>query len=1032
MSISADPNKENPDFHENKLQIDLITEENRQLKEELDILKKQFQDTINFVPNMTEFYNENSELKHRNSELKNINDDLTKRLKIAMQTNEDLKNEKIKSKSEVSRVYVDEVAELQTKLSSILSENEKNTARFQEQIKNLELINHNFQSEVSSLQSQISKILKLSGGYFTTIFKTSDELIEYLKQGSSQNSNSTNESQNMNLTQDDNEEIIQILKNKLQKEKQKRNELNLNFLKLTKKLEHDKLLSEEQIQQLNDHIRQQANEIKRLELLNQQKQIPEISNNQPTIYKNNNNNKSKLRNASCQVSLVEIAENSEIGDLKRQLLNANSKLSDQQNDYAAIKMKYDDLRKQMGDIESSKAQIADKLKWTNEQLSECQSNLILQKKELETLELVNHELKEKLNQKEAENVLPQTELESKMKFFEVEYNNSQKALSNLEKLFTNQKKEISDLTINKEKLILIIEKQNILLNGMNEIINSKRFGGKQNRTFLYTDSNNNNGNADEDLFNGDNNKASEKVITVEPKFKWAIGQLPDDINDIVKEFAENDSLSIESRIKNIFFVLNKWIEQKDISSQKEILNISNEKEETEKKFEKFKSDVISACETDNDTIAECSSANDDNKNISESNVPAFIRNVISQRIDYHRELLQLKDQYKRLLEMEKFDNLESLIEDNRKTKEANIKIIEKLEQEHRKRLAMKKQFKEYVTLKEKDYSEKMELNRKSKENSRKLIERLQDTINKLQVQNKSLIDQIKEIPELRKKQHEEDEKNQKIAIIEDDDSYIQNNIKDDNLKEVVSNSKIGFENEELKIQVNSLNKSVQTWKEAAKEAHDENALLQQKIEKLQEDYESKINQISKKSESQKDQHNETVQSLSDKLKKLTEEHKNQIEKLNEKLVESHQKYDKVVTELSHLQFEKERISHSNDLKIEAIERSRKLSEAQLKAQMMSIDSKYAIIIEEERQKSEKSKRELIEYFISAFRTFSNVDQQLNEEAFRDVVRKVKSQLDKSDRMEMSIRKLIKANEDEPIEDALTQFIIKYHPQFQAK
>ena len=159
MTLSNDPNKESPEFREKKLQIDIITEENRQLREELDVLKKQYQDTINFVPNMADFYNENNELKRQNNELKNANDDLTKRLKIAMQTNEDLKNDKIKSKSEASRVYVDEIAELQSKLSGQRSDNEKNSARYQEQIRDMELMNHNLQSEVSSLQNQVSKIL---------------------------------------------------------------------------------------------------------------------------------------------------------------------------------------------------------------------------------------------------------------------------------------------------------------------------------------------------------------------------------------------------------------------------------------------------------------------------------------------------------------------------------------------------------------------------------------------------------------------------------------------------------------------------------------------------------------------------------------------------------------------------------------------------------------------------------------------------------------------------------------------------------
>lgn len=60
-----------------------------------------------------------------------------------------------------------------------------------------------------------------------------------------------------------------------------------------------------------------------------------------------------------------------------------------------------------------------------------------------------------------------------------------------------------------------------------------------------------------------------------------------------------------------------------------------------------------------------------------------------------------------------------------------------------------------------------------------------------------------------------------------------------------------------------------------------------------------------------------------------------------------------------------------------------------------------------------------------------MNDQLDEDAFKETVRKVKNQFDKCQKREIAIRKLIKAKDRESTDDALTQFIIRMHPQFQS-
>ena len=78
---------------------------------------------------------------------------------------------------------------------------------------------------------------------------------------------------------------------------------------------------------------------------------------------------------------------------------------------------------------------------------------------------------------------------------------------------------------------------------------------------------------------------------------------------------------------------------------------------------------------------------------------------------------------------------------------------------------------------------------------------------------------------------------EKISKLKEQNSELQNQTKitSSPIRNTNNVSIFAQENEELKVQVNSLNKAVQSWKDAVKEAHDENALLQQKIEKMKDE-----------------------------------------------------------------------------------------------------------------------------------------------------------------------------------------------------
>ena len=175
----------------------------------------------------------------------------------------------------------------------------------------------------------------------------------------------------------------------------------------------------------------------------------------------------------------------------------------------------------------------------------------------------------------------------------------------------------------------------------------------------------------------------------------------------------------------------------------------------------------------------------------------------------------------------------------------------------------------------------------------------------------------------------------------------------------------------------------------------------------------------------------TIDDLNGKLLIDKKNNRDAVNDLNETLLEKEKQIDQLNQQLMNLKFENEKAQMSAESQIEALDRSKKLSDCQYKAKILSIESKHAIDLEEQKRNDEKDKRDLIQYFIKNFSSYSNMNDQLDEDAFKETVRKVKNQFDKCQKREIAIRKLIKAKDRESTDDALTQFIIRMHPQFQS-
>jgi type I site-specific restriction endonuclease len=119
-----------------------------------------------------------------------------------------------------------------------------------------------------------------------------------------------------------------------------------------------------------------------------------------------------------------------------------------------------------------------------------------------------------------------------------------------------------------------------------------------------------------------------------------------------------------------------------------------------------------------------------------------------------------------------------------------------------------------------------------------------------------------------------------------------------------------------------------------------------------------------------------------------------------------------------------KVSHQE----EALERAKQFSEIQAKAKLISCQSELSMKLDRQTQVYESRLRTLICTFMSAFSQFSDLQGELNEESFSQCVKRVKAAFEQYRAHEATIRKLIKADDSQAIDDALTHFIISQHPR----
>lgn len=1015
---------ENPDSEQTNSQnagtrIKQLTEINEKLNAELQNLKKEYAQSLNVIPDLQKVYSEVNTLKMSLCEYQSKNDDLQKRLDIALKANAEMMENCRNSDSPTDpKQYEKELIDLNMNVNKLKSENDFLKNQYKSQLRNYESSLYQSQSETAQLQSNVSKLLKAAECYFSNHFENIQNLTTFLNESPQKTQKVDAQIIAKNKEIQELIDKVKHLKEKYRNEKQKVKTLQIGVLKLKKKAESDELEVKEQITLLQDKNNQQENEIKRLKLYNEQRILEEKALH-------------RHKNQMTQFSSVE--EESRLNlTFKRELESATSLINENETTISSLRKELEDAQNQILQNDMVRSQLSLKLQNANSDIEDLQNQLQKQKQINEQLSLAERKKRRQRlaegksdNQSNTESEeyskeqIEREQIEKELTESKEKIDNLQQANKHLGDLLQNQKDEIEDLCNAKDKLITVIEQQSILYNNLEKSMEENQ-----------------------------NNKPKiiEKEIAVEPKFEWQFGRLPSEISDIVNEIGENDSLSIESRIKSIFTVINKYIENEQNAHKKEKDEFQQTNKEIGNEFEEYKNSIVEAF----NKVEGEGEGEDENKekSIEPDEAPKMISEVLAKNKKMENELATLNNQNQKLFteaDCESFDvafEKYKTMNDNLKRKSTQLK------EERKKRSTMRKQMTQVLATKDKELEQKTSTLKKINENSRNQINQLQSQLDKLTEQNKNLINQM--LSASIKKKH----KSKKRQVNFENNENNENNENSENSINNNNNNKANHENNEatelytqfdsqldsthlrfqvddLSDQINNLNREINLLKQALKEAQKEALHQKAKNDELKKKFEEEMLNTQSNNRKEKAQLQSTIDDLAGKMLVEKKDNREAVNNLNESLLEKEKQIDQLNQQVMNLKFENEKAQMSAESKIEALDRSKKLSDCQYKAKILSIESKHAIDLEEQKRNNEKNKRDLIEYFIKNFSSYSNMNDQLDEDTFKETVRKVKNQFDKCQKREIAIRKLIKAKDRESTDDALTQFIIRMHPQFQS-
>lgn len=973
-----------------------LHEVNDQLSKENNMLRAQFERVVTLSKEIDGMHKRNSQLESKLRTTIQDKEDLAQRLDICTRKNEEL----VQKAREEQKAYSDQrktdVLSTEKEISRL---KESYEAQLNDLYNQLQLVQNRKEQadiELKLLRTQNEKLLKSSSSYFPEKISSVDALISILSEPPKPAPPPEILNRNSN-------EQIDSLKRKIKKGKSQFKALANQYEELESEYLQYKKSSSSTASQKDQEIHDLQNKLKslqdeKIENTNEMtKQIQDLTNQ---VSKLKNDLAAAKKSQKPQIQVIQerpqvIHHVAPPQPVVQPPPQQKSQALEFRFEVDQLTEKNQALSKQLSASNQTIQELNNKFKETEQVMENLRQQTQKAQNEYNALQVVHQETVKEIDSIRKSLHTKETAQQKKEKTIERRELKQQRAqISVLTKTVESQKQEIYETNVQNESKQRQIDQQNSEINHLQSKISEMTQESDSLKDEIHS------------LRSEIASKPDLKPEDLLPSSCWRCSDFDQELCKIVDRIGANNLMHPQSKLQNAFKEICKYF-HKLIADRDVALNEAYKNEQAiETIVHQFSVNASIALGIKPITYEEF---------LNNSNILLnHIKNKVEALEADERRIAEFVQNCERFAEIFGTNSIDEAKQDLDSIKSQLASKTKKLK-------ASRNKFAEYSQVAQKDIEEltntSEQLNNNltkttkmlqdSQELSAKLKKELQSTKNELQDalthaeerEAQLLEEHEKEMNELSSiKQSIESELNSKLQTINDDLLQAKN------------------DNEEKDALISALRKALSSQKQTITEQ-------KQEIDQLTQNWQEEVADLNKKYTNDKTQLIESYEKAVAEITAQCDMHRGDVQKISLELANEVKKNQKAKEFILNLRKEKAKLENEMKLLVEKTDREIKLTQTSAKAHVLANESKLNTQIAELKTKMQNSQRKLYAFIADTFRQYYSAQDGLDDKNVRMIISKAKSDIDRLQNIDASIRRLIGADGNQTTDDAVAQLFM---------
>ena len=987
-----------------------IKRDNERLIEEVQTLKSQLNQTLEFQAQNEELCKQVTKLQAELRSSKATIDDLSSRLAINLKMNEELKN-KIEKSKQPPKLDAPTRAEI---LDQERKKFAKQIAKFNSEISSKEDLVKRSLEENEELRNQINKILKASQEKFNTVFKDSNSLITYI------NTIPDNVTPEQTVLVPEAPPLfderlvrkIEKLKKEIKNEQKERAKAEEQVKCLSKQLKEVQDVTNDRIAAVNEEL-SDAKHKASMESIESSHEIDKLKTEKMSLTQTNEKLKKRLdeaekelaNNKNPQIAQDALTENA---SLKKEIEHLSAILKDRDQSIYAIRSQVESLQSQNSSADIQQENLKKKIAKGQEEIASlnaeknslaCENHaLLLQKTGLE-------EQIRTMNVKASTTNAALQQTQTLLEESKAENDKISKATSNLDEIINAQKKEIQDVYSQRNRLVTIVQRQSNLLVSMESKLDSAQNEIKTVKKNLKLT---------QEKLNEELEKPPAQVDI--PVTSWFNKDFPRELCSVITDYAKNEALEPTSKLRNVLQSIATYYNKVLNEEKKNSETFTKQTKEREERNDNFLAELgalfgLEHLSTDA-VVSECGVTKNIIKNIrtlqeeqaeainEKTRVQNDLSNIVSKL-----EVKNVEEAETMIAQLyQKINSLENELQNEHSNLSKAKKVIKSQEQKIK---AQSSEYESSVKKLKSVIADKEVRNKKTNEALQNSELRVSELQRKVDDQSEQFNDELESI----RQQH-----NAEIKKISDNSDMKQKEISSELTKKVAEIGNLKQKVSDKQREIEQLSKTISTFEEIKRQ---KDAQIQAVIDQYEESEREIRENAQKEKETLKQQYDKCITNMKKENIKLSESH----EESNAALVEADKRVNDLTQKLVASGLQIDDLKNRVAMVSEESERQIRITEMKTRSALLSQEMHYQGVIEESKSEFLTEKRKVIGFVAQQFRQYFDARMELDDNCLKYVVKAVRGELDRLSKQEASLKRIVGTSSNEALEDAVSRIVL---------